>query len=126
MPEQSHVLIVDDNKDFLEIVSVYLGAKGFLTSVLHTEDGEGVLEACAELKPHVVLLDVFLSAEPRGFTIAGALRDDERTREAKILFWTSMADPGIDSENVFPPESFIDKTADLEHLAARVEAALAS
>ena len=44
MPEQSHVLIVDDNKDFLEIVSVYLGAKGFLTSVLHTEDGEGVLE----------------------------------------------------------------------------------
>ena len=69
MPDR--VLIVDDHAPFRAIARRLLAASGF-DVVGEAGDGESALQACARLRPGVVLLDVGLP-DLDGFAVAAAL-----------------------------------------------------
>lgn len=52
---KKRLLIVDDNKDFSEMVQLNLGGE---FEILSEEEGQAGLKKCSEWQPDVVLLDV--------------------------------------------------------------------
>ena len=54
------VLIVDDNEDILEVVSIVLENHGFEPVLLNSS--HNIIDRISEVKPDVILLDVHLGA----------------------------------------------------------------
>ena len=56
MEEKIHVLLVDDEPDFVESMSLWLKAKGYSVSV--ASSGEKAIQMVKEQTPHIVFLDI--------------------------------------------------------------------
>lgn len=68
-----HILIVDDERELAELVSLYLTNAGFRTSIC--ADGASALAAIAQEAPDLALLDVMLP-DMSGFDICREIRRD--------------------------------------------------
>jgi CheY-like chemotaxis protein len=66
------VLVVDDNVDAADSLSVMLQMAGHEVRVVH--EGTAVVEAAREFRPDVVLLDIGLPGGPTGYDLARQLR----------------------------------------------------
>ncbi len=82
------VLIVDDDPDFQEAVSVLLEAKGY--GVLTAGSGEEGLAAAKSGKPDLILLDVMMTHQTEGFDVARGLRDEPSTRDIPVIIVTGI------------------------------------
>ena len=130
MRPQPLVLLVDDEEQFLEIASLKLRPLGF--EIAAANGGREAFEKAAELRPDLVLSDVYMSPGPNGWELALELRRDPRTRDIKLAFFTSLSDPwreippgerrAVASE--LGPVAVLSKTADIECLADRVKSLL--
>lgn len=76
------ILLVDDESDIGEIVSLYLTGEGF--QFRQAADGRGALQMVQELSPDLILLDVFLP-DVEGFELCRQLRV---MTDAPIVFLT--------------------------------------
>ena len=90
-PEQSTILIVDDEIDNVSAISAILRHEGFKTlSATCGEDGLSVLETEAI---DLVLLDIVLP-DINGFDVLARLRAQPRTKETAVIFLSgNMRDP---------------------------------
>ena len=81
-------LVVDDSRVIRELIAVNLELEGF--EVVTAGDGESALALAAELRPHVITLDVMM---PRlnGFETVSRLRQDPRTAEIPVVMVTGRA-----------------------------------
>ena len=70
-PGAARVLIVDDNEDAAELLSVALAHRGYDTHVAH--DAPSALQVAAELAPDVAILDIGLPVM-NGYELASHLR----------------------------------------------------
>ena len=71
MSEKKKVLLVDDDPDFVEAVKVIVESGGYDVRVAY--DGKEGLEAVAEEKPDIIVLDVMMPGED-GLTLCRRLR----------------------------------------------------
>jgi DNA-binding response OmpR family regulator len=76
------VLIVDDDKDFLESITLILQDAGY--SYIATADSKTVEKKVRSYRPNVVLLDVFLE-DDNGKNIAQELKNTFDTRAVPIV-----------------------------------------
>ncbi len=87
------VLVVDDEEDLAESVSVLLRGRGFRTVTVG--DGPAALRVCAELAPDLVLLD-YEMPEMDGIQVIASLRAEPLTQGIPVLLTSagrvSMAD----------------------------------
>jgi len=79
------VLVVDDNVDAAESLSMLLSLEGHDVRVVH--DGPAALREAASFEPALVLLDIGLPGLS-GYDVARALRGDPRTTRAVIVALT--------------------------------------
>ena len=128
MREKPLVLIVDDEKNFREIISVKLKASGF-DVVLAKNDKEG-LKMTGELLPDLVLMDIHLGAED-GTSAAFAIKENPKTKDVKVIFLTNMKDPwpamAGNHEKVTSEmgmEGFLQKGDDLDMIVKRIQEVL--
>jgi CheY-like chemotaxis protein len=130
MREKPLILIVDDEPDFLEILSTKLGTGDFDLVAAH--NGREGVDAAKKLHPDLILMDVHMPGET-GTDAALEIKQNAETRDIKIAFLSNMKDPW--PQTIAPRESlargmgmedFIDKTTDLDTIAARVKAMLKS
>ena len=82
-----HVLVVDDEPDFLELIAHGLKANGFECS--EAFNGMQALEKAREGKPDVVILDIMLP-DLDGFTICEMLRRHPSTSTIPVLMLTCL------------------------------------
>ena len=80
------VLIVDDEEDFAEILSVRLEAGSFIVSVAH--DGEEALDKVREDKPDIIILDIMIP-KINGFDVCRRLKLDPNYKDIPILMLTA-------------------------------------
>lgn len=80
----ARVLVVDDEPNILELLSASLRLKGF--EVRAVADGSQAMEAAADFRPDIVVLDVMLPDED-GFAVARRLRADGN--RVPVLFLTA-------------------------------------
>lgn len=124
MRDRPLILLVDDEANFLEIMSMKLGASGFDVFIAH--DAEGAIAEAKKLQPDLILMDIHMPGET-GTDAALALKQAPETTKIKIAFLTSLKDPwprtsvGRDAITTeIGVDDFIDKTEDLDAIVARV------
>lgn len=115
------VLVVDDEPTIAEVVSRYLERAGYRTRI--AADGAQALEAAAQQRPDLVVLDLML---PRidGLEVMRRLREQDRDRIAVIL----LTAKGEESDRVIGlrlgADDYVVKPFSPAELVARVDAVL--
>ena len=116
--EDGFILIVDDNRHNLSVLSETLKGAGFQVGV--EVDGEGVLQQVAYAKPDLILLDVNMPGID-GFETCKLLKSNPQTQDIPIIFmtaWTETTDKvkGLSLGAV----DYIPKPFEQEEVLARV------
>lgn len=84
------ILIIDDEKDFLDIFSTKLKNSGF--AVETSLGGEAVLEKIQAIQPDLVLLDVNMP-DVDGIEILSRIKSNQAINATKVVFLTNYGEP---------------------------------
>lgn len=87
-PQKQRVLIVDDKKSNLKILSDILRDE---VDVILAQDGEQGIRKAAEYQPDLILLDVVMPGID-GFEVISRLKHDANTCAIPVIFITSLND----------------------------------
>lgn len=111
------VVLVQDNKDILEIMDQVLDEEGFeVTSSLTTEP----IDKINEIEPDVVVIDDHIKGTKKGSKIIKELKSDPETEDiSAVLTSTSNELPQIAQEN--KADDFIQKPFDIDHMVEVVK-----
>lgn len=119
MEINNSILVIDDDKNILEIISLYLSKEGF--TVYTGERGDTALELFKKVKPALVVLDVMLPGMD-GFAVLNQLRAES---EVPIIMLTAR---GGTPERVqgleLGADDYMPKPFDAKELLARIKAVL--
>ncbi len=116
------ILVVDDEKDIVDLVAYNLEKEGF--SVIRAYDGEKALDLAKAQGPDLVILDLML---PRiqGMEVCKRLRNSDRTSSLPIIMLSAK---GEEIDKVLGLEigadDYITKPFSVRELLARVKAVL--
>ena len=80
------ILVVDDEKDLLELLSMNLGAEGFLVTTAET--GADALTAVSTDPPDLILLDIILP-DISGINLTGKLKNSPVTANIPVILLTA-------------------------------------
>jgi two-component system phosphate regulon response regulator PhoB len=83
------VLVVDDERDILELVKYNLDKEGYQVTVVAT--GEDALAAACTQMPDIVILDLMLQGVD-GLEICRSLKGDPKTRGIPVVMLTAKGD----------------------------------
>lgn len=83
MAGQKHVLVIDDDPDFLDYVTIVLSANGYRVRTARSA-GEG-LEMMRQDLPDLVMLDVMISYALDGWDVSRQMQSDSRLRDIPVL-----------------------------------------
>jgi two-component system, OmpR family, response regulator len=86
------LLIVEDDRDIVNLVSLVLGDVGGYV-VKATTSAKEAVEVASSFRPDLILLDVMMPGAD-GVAALQSLRGLEATRETPCVFMTAMAEPG--------------------------------
>jgi len=122
------ILLVDDDSDFVEAVTMILKPKKF--EVIVAYDGKEGIEKVKTERPDLVVLDVMMP-EKDGYTVCRELKSDPKWSHIPILLLTAVASHvpttrftqqmGMETE----ADDYIDKPVEPEVLVKRIETLLA-
>ncbi|MDX2018599.1 MAG: response regulator transcription factor [Deltaproteobacteria bacterium] len=83
------ILVVEDEKDLLDVLAYNLKASGY--EVISSADGAGVLELARERLPDLVLLDLMLP-EASGLDLCRSLKADPKTKHIPVIMVTAKGE----------------------------------
>ncbi len=89
MADKKLILLVDDDPDFVEAVRVIVENGGYEVDVAY--DGQEGLEAVAERKPDLIVLDVMMPVM-NGHEACAKLKGSKETESIPIILLTAVAD----------------------------------
>jgi len=82
------VLLLDDERDILEMYSTHFQAEGvWVATAASAHDG---MVAVEELRPDLVITDIGFRSEPSGATFVEALRDRADTRDIPLIVLSGL------------------------------------
>ncbi len=113
------IVIVEDEPDISEVVSLYLKRAGYL--VTRFDDGLAALNALSESLPDLVILDVMLPGLD-GFSLTRHLRD--RSDVPIILLTSRRAEPDRIAGLELGADDYVVKPFSPQELVSRVRAVL--
>lgn len=113
------ILIVDDDNNIAELISLYLQKEGYDTQEVYS--GKKALEAYEAYEPDLVLLDVMLP-EMDGYDVCKAIRKNNRTPIIMLTAKCDVFDKVLGLE--LGADDYIAKPFDPKELIARVKAVL--
>jgi len=135
MAESPSIVLVDDDRDFLEMNASILASRGYAVRSF-----AGPQEALAAIRsgepgsrPSLVITDLMMSALDSGFSLARALRTDPRFADVPVIIVSAVASQkGFDFHPrtaadlaAMHADAFFDKPVDPAALLAKVEELLA-
>jgi two-component system alkaline phosphatase synthesis response regulator PhoP len=124
------ILIVDDEHELLEIMSIKLMGSGFDTVVAY--NAKEAVDASKKVHPDLILMDIQMPGGESGTDAALEIKQNPDTKDIKIVFLSNLKDPW---PQTFSPrnalakdigaEDYIDKTGDLDTTVAKIREVLA-
>jgi DNA-binding response OmpR family regulator len=120
MPKK--ILIVDDEKDIVDLISYNLEKEGF--AVLKAYDGESALKLVDTKKPDLVILDLMLPGM-RGLEVCKFIRKNPAIETLPIIMLTAKGDQvdkilGLE----MGADDYVTKPFNVRELIARIHAVL--
>ena len=124
MDKTKTIMIVDDDKDFVDSVRIMLEADGF--EVVTASSGKECLLALQEKKPDLILLDIMMENLVSGLHVGYEVRGNPDTKDIPILMMSAIReatgfDVGADKDSEYVvADEFIDKPVKPKELIATV------
>ena len=119
MGTKQKVLIVDDDANIAELISLYLNKECFETSI--AEDGEKALELFAAYEPDLILLDIMLPGID-GYQVCREIRQKSSVPIIMLSAKGEVFDKVLGLE--LGADDYMEKPFDTKELVARVKAVL--
>jgi two-component system, OmpR family, alkaline phosphatase synthesis response regulator PhoP len=117
---RKNILIVEDEKDIIEVLRYYLEKDNFRVHVV--QDGFAALELAARLVPNLILLDLMLPGLD-GIEVCKRLKSDERLRDIPIIMVTAKAEEADKIRGLeIGADDYVTKPFSAKELVARVKA----
>ena len=116
------ILIVDDEPDIIELLKFNLEKEGY--EVFSAHDGNDGLLVAAEVKPHLIILDIMMP-EKDGFAFIREMRENPKLKNISVIFLTakdSEFDEVLGLE--LGADDYIVKPIRMRTLIARVKSVL--
>jgi len=124
MSDKKFILVVDDDPDLVESVSMKLESENF--TVEKAYDGVEALEKIKEKQPDLVLLDVMMPNK-NGYDLCEELKGDAQYKDIVVVLLTAVGD-AVTSTNYTHidgktnmADDFIPKPIDLDKLVEIVK-----
>lgn len=118
------ILIIEDDKDFAEILRTKLEKEGYNITV--AENGELGVSAAKEVRPKLILMDIQMPVM-NGIDAFYKLKEDPRTKDIKLIFLTNYGEPDREAkwlDKKFAVEigaqDYIKKTDDLNSIVKNI------
>lgn len=119
MNEKKLIMVVDDDPDLVESVSMRLVKDGF--RVTKAYDGEEAWERIKEEKPQMIILDVMMPRK-NGYVLCDELKKNDQFKDITVVLLTAVAE-AVTSTNYTHrdgittlADDFIPKPIDLDKL----------
>lgn len=119
MATKQKILIVDDDENIANLISLYLTKECFETRAEH--DGQSALNAFKEYQPDLVLLDIMLPGID-GYEVCREIRKDSKVPIIMLSAKTEVFDKVLGLE--LGADDYMIKPFDSKELVARVKAVL--
>jgi CheY-like chemotaxis protein len=119
-----HVLIVDDDTEFVRLYSLFLKNSGLTVSAVYSaSEAMGALE---ERNPDIVVLDVMMEHFDSGFNVSRSIK--EKYPDMPIILMTAIGEEtGMDfkpkdetDRELMHADAFLDKEASPEQLLSKI------
>ncbi|HOX82867.1 MAG TPA: response regulator transcription factor [Chryseolinea sp.] len=116
------ILVVDDDRDILELLEYNLEREGFKVKTL--EDSSNAIDVANDFLPDLIILDIMMP-HPNGIEVCRALRRMKRFEETYIFFLTAKSESyyqeaALDTGG----DDFIEKVIGLRALTYKVSTVL--
>jgi two-component system alkaline phosphatase synthesis response regulator PhoP len=116
------ILVVDDEKDLLDLIEYNLKKEGF--NVLKAENGEEGIERAKEFHPDLVLMDIMMPMMD-GMEAVEKMRKDDELKSIPIIFLTARSDEKTEVEGLNKGgDDYITKPISTTKLISRIKAVL--
>jgi two-component system response regulator (stage 0 sporulation protein A) len=120
MNEKITVLIADDNKDFCDIVSQFLGKQEDIDVVGIANDGMEALDLVRKYQPDVVVLDIIMP-HLDGLGVLERLNEDDLEKFPKVIILSAVGQDKITQRAIaLGADYYIVKPFDLEVFLQRI------
>ena len=119
MVNKQKILIVDDDNNIAELISLYLTKECFETKIVN--DGESALSCFPTFKPNLILLDLMLPGID-GYQVCREIRAKSQTPIIMLSAKGEVFDKVLGLE--LGADDYIEKPCDSKELVARVKAVL--
>ena len=120
------ILLVDDEKDFVDIITAVLEKGGY--EVVAAYDSAGARKQAARERPSLVILDVMMESPTAGFEVARWLRSEEQLKTIPVIMLTAVNQKfpfNFDKDDIWlPVDVFLEKPVKPEQLLAEVKKAV--
>ncbi len=117
-PEDTDILVADDNPTNLQLVETMLAEFGYKVRV--ALDGEAALKSALAKPPDLVLLDIHMPRRD-GYDTCEALKNDPSTKDIPVIFATAMNDEFNKVQGFrVGAVDYITKPIQFEELRARI------
>jgi DNA-binding response OmpR family regulator len=122
--EKKRILIVDDDPDLVETVSMMLEARGY--SPLPAYGGKEGLEKARGERPDLIVLDVMMP-DKDGYAVCNELKKDPAFSEIPIILLTAIGDHITTTTYTLSggmetlADDFFQKPVDIQSLVNRIE-----
>jgi CheY-like chemotaxis protein len=123
---QGRILIIDDDPDITEAMTVVLENKGY--EVGSAKDSDEGMERLKESRPDLIILDVMMRTSQEGFELSRELKHNAQYKDIPILMLTAVKQKkGLDFKSAagdeawLPVEAFLDKPVKPDMLIEKVQ-----
>lgn len=128
---RKRILLVDDDRDLVAGVKVYMEARGYDVDIAHS--GVEARERLQQRLPDLVVLDIMMDYDTDGFNVAFKLREEPETAGIPIIIMSGFTKELDTKTHVFEPmmyrewpaARFLEKPVKLADLAAAIAELLA-
>ncbi len=119
------ILLVDDDADFVEAVSVFLTSNGF--QVLRARNGPEALKLAESERPNLILMDIMMEERTEGFFTIQQIRRNPALKEIPIFvvsaIYTALSDFQVAPDSRWlAHDEFFRKPVDLPRLLEKIRA----
>ncbi len=118
MDAPTRILVVDDEKNILDIIRFNLEVEGY--EVFTAQEGEEALRLAQEVKPDLILCDIMMP-EMDGLEVCRRLKEDGRTNQVPVVMLSAKTQPHDKVASIEAgADDFITKPFDFSDLVARI------
>ncbi len=119
-----HVLIVDDDMDFVRLYSLFLRNNGFEVDAAYS--AAEAMDALEKADPDIVVLDVMMEHFDSGFNVSRSIK--EKHPDLPVILLTAIGEEtGLDFEpkdederSLMHADGFLNKGSDPEELLKKI------